>query len=137
MENRWRTFEDPFWKEPGTRGRIKKTRIDFFLSDTLTAETGKEIPLTELYARYKSFVSTRRFPSVDAELETLLRHAPTYRDLVKPMGQTALSEVGRELNVFDVTTAYPLFGELLAGVRRSEAVSLCDPVVPVLDRLAG
>jgi len=108
MENRWRTFEDPFWKEAGTRGRIKKPRIDFFLSDTLTAETGQEIPLTELYARYKSFVAARRFPSVDAELGTLLRHAPTYRNLVKPTGQTALAELGRELNVFDVTTAYPL-----------------------------
>jgi uncharacterized protein with ParB-like and HNH nuclease domain len=30
MERRWRTFEDPFWKMLGTRGRIKKPRIDFF-----------------------------------------------------------------------------------------------------------
>src|SRR4051812_20697101 len=57
MERRWRTFEDPFWKETVTRGRLKKPRIDFFLSDTLAAETGKEILLTELYARYKTFVS--------------------------------------------------------------------------------
>ena len=108
MENRWRAFEEPFWKEPGIRGRIKKPRIDFFLSDTLAAETGKEILLTELYARYKSFVVDRKFASVDSELETLLRHAPTYRELVEHSGQSALAEVGRELAVFDVTTAYPL-----------------------------
>ena len=30
-----------------------------------------------------------------------------------------------------------IYRELSAGVHRSEAVSLCDPVVPVLDRLAG
>jgi len=43
MENRWRAFEEPFWKELGIRGRIRKPRIDFFLSDTLAAETGREI----------------------------------------------------------------------------------------------
>jgi hypothetical protein len=108
MENRWRAFEEPFWKELGIRGRIKKPRIDFFLSDTLAAETGKEILLTELYARYKSFIVERKFASVDSELETLLRHVPTYRKLVEPTGQTALAEMGRELAVLDVTTAYPL-----------------------------
>jgi hypothetical protein len=108
MENRWRAFEEPFWKELGIRGRIKKPRIDFFLSDTLAAETGKEILLTELYARYKSFIVERKFASVDSELETLLRHVPTYRKLVEPTGHSPLAEVGRELAVFDVTTAYPL-----------------------------
>jgi hypothetical protein len=111
MERRWRAFEnpsDPFWKEMGTRGRIKKPRIDFFLSDTLAAETGKEILLTELYARYKSFVTGRKFASVDAELETLLRHAPTYRMLVEPNAGGALAKLARKLSVFDVSTAYPL-----------------------------
>ena len=108
MEVRWSAFEEPFWKESGTRGRIKKPRIDFFLSDTLAAETGKEILLTELYARYKSFVVDRKFASVDAELETLLRHAPTYRALVEPRKDGALAKLARSLAVFDVSTAYPL-----------------------------
>jgi hypothetical protein len=119
MESRWRTFEEPFWKELGVRGRIKKPRIDFFLSDTLAAETGKEI-LLELYARYKSFVVERKFANVDAELETLLKHAPTYRELVKPTGQSVLAEVGRELAVFDVTTAYPLVFVIQAGSASEE-----------------
>ena len=108
MERRWRAFEEPFWKELGIRGRIKKPRIDFFLSDTLAAETGKEAVLTELYARYKSFVAERKFANVDLELETLLKHAPTFATLTEPVGETALDKLGRELNVFDVTTAYPL-----------------------------
>jgi uncharacterized protein with ParB-like and HNH nuclease domain len=108
METRWSAFEQPFWKESGTRGRIKKPRIDFFLSDTLAAETGKEILLTELYARYKSFIAERKFASVDVELETLLRHAPTYRALVEPKSHGALAKLARNLAVFDVSTAYPL-----------------------------
>jgi hypothetical protein len=107
MDRRWSVFEDPFWKAPGTRGRISKPRIDFFLSDTLAAETGREILLTELYARYKRFVVERKFTSVDAELEILLKHAPTYRNLVEPSGDTALADLGRQLAVLDVSTAYP------------------------------
>lgn len=108
LERRWSTFETPFWKELSTRGRIRKPRIDFFLSDTLAAETGRELLLTELYARYKRFVEERAFPNVDAELETLLRHAPTFRALVETTGDDELAHLARELAVFDVTTAYPL-----------------------------
>ncbi len=36
-----------------------------------------------------------------------------------------------------VRIAAAIFGELSAGVHRSETVSLEDPVMPVLDRLAG
>jgi uncharacterized protein with ParB-like and HNH nuclease domain len=108
MERRWSSFENPFWKKLGVRGRIKKPRIDFFLSDTLAAETGKEILLTELYARYRNFIIERSFNSVDEELETLLRHAPTFRELVEPSGFSDLSRFSNELSEFDVTTAYPL-----------------------------
>jgi hypothetical protein len=108
METRWSVFEDPFWKQEATQGRIKKPRIDFFLAHTLTAETGKEVLLTELYARYKSFVRDRKFASVDAELDALVAHAPTYRSLVTPVGSGALADLARQLSVFDVSTAYPL-----------------------------
>jgi hypothetical protein len=108
MERRWAAFEDSFWKQPGVRGRVVKPRIDFFLSDTLAAETGKEILLTELYARYKGFATERKFESVDAELETLISHGPTYRMLVEPHGDGSLANLAHNLAVFDVTTAYPL-----------------------------
>lgn len=108
MERRWAAFEDPFWKQPGVRGRVMKPRIDFFLSDTLAAETGKEILLTELYARYKGFAAERKFESVDAELETLISHGPTYRMLVEPRDDGSLANLARDLAIFDVTTAYPL-----------------------------
>jgi hypothetical protein len=130
MERRWSAFDDRFWKETGTRGRIKKPRIDFFLSDTLAAETGKEILLTELYARYKSFVTERRFETVDAELETLMRHVPTYRMLVEPNGEGALARLARNLAVFDVSTAYPLIFVIEASnAPEPEKEALYDLVV--------
>jgi hypothetical protein len=115
MERRWRVFEDPFWKQQSTQGRIKKPRIDFFLAHTLTAETGKEVLLTELFANYKAFVRERKFATVDAELSTLVEHAPTYRELVAPAGHGAFKDLADQLNVFDVSTAYPLIFVIAAS----------------------
>lgn len=108
LKERWSKFEDPFWKQDSVQGRIRKPRIDFFLAHTLTAETGKEVPLGELYARYKAFVTSRNFSTVDAELACLVRHAPTYVTLSNPGGSDELSALARQLTVFDVSTAYPL-----------------------------
>lgn len=135
METRWHAFEKPFWKELGTRGRMKKPRIDFFLSDTLAAETGKEILLTELYARYKSFVAERKFASVDAELQILLRHAPTYHVLVEQSGNSPLAKLARQLSIFDVSTAYPLVFVIEASnASEEEKEALYDLIVSYVVR---
>lgn len=121
MEERWRAFEAPFWKEEVSQGRLSKPRIDFFLAHTLAAETGKEILLSELYARYKSHVTERKFASVDVELQALLRHAPTYRALAQPAGENALAKLARRLQAFDVSTAFPL-AFVIAGSEAPEEV---------------
>lgn len=108
MRERWSRFEDKFWKQEAVQGRIRKPRIDFFLAHTLAAETGKEVPLGELYARYKAFVASQGFDSVDAELACLVRHAPTYMKLSNPTDTDELSALARQLTVFDVSTAFPL-----------------------------
>jgi hypothetical protein len=107
MDQRWKVFEADFWKESAVQGRLKKQRIDFFLAHTLTAESAKEVLLSELFAQYKVWVRGR-FASVDMELASLVLHAPTYRALVLPGSSGPLGELGHLLRVFDVTTAYPL-----------------------------
>ena len=123
MENRWSVFEHPFWKQETTQGRIKKPRIDFFLAHTLAATTGKEVLLTELYARYKAFVADQHFPTVDAELDSLVRHVPTYQTLVSQVGSGALVALARQLNVFDMSTAYPLVFVIAEGARDDEVAA--------------
>lgn len=91
--------------------------------------------LTELYARYKAFVAERRFESVDGELETLLRHAPTYKMLVQPAGDNQLSKLARDLAVFDVTTAYPLVFVIKASeAPEEEKAALYDLIVSYIVR---
>ncbi len=120
MDSRWSRFEKPFWKQETSQGRLKKPRIDFFLAHTLAAETAKETALTELYVAYKQFVAQRKFATVDAELDVLLRHAPTYERLVQPSGDDALAKLARALDVFDVSTAYPLVFVIAASAADDE-----------------
>jgi uncharacterized protein with ParB-like and HNH nuclease domain len=108
MDTGWAMFETPFWKEQGTQGRITKPRMDFFLAHTLAAETGKETLLNELYAAYKRYAAERKYPTVDAELQTLRKHAPTYQALVLS-GAGAMARLASVLHTFDISTAYPRF----------------------------
>lgn len=114
MDTGWAMFETHFWKEKATQGRLTKPRMDFFLAHTLAAETGKETLLNELYAAYKRYGADRKYPSVEAELQTLRKHAPTYQALVSsepgPMARLAYA-----LEIFDMRTAYPLVFALNAA----------------------
>jgi uncharacterized protein with ParB-like and HNH nuclease domain len=114
MDTGWAMFETPFWKEKATQGRITKPRMDFFLANTLAAETGKETLLNELYAAYKRYSNDRKYPSVETELEVLRKHAPTYQALVSH-GAGPIARLAYALDVFDTRTAYPLVFALTAA----------------------
>lgn len=108
MEEHWSEFEQPFWKQEQTQGRMKKPRIDFFLAHALAAERGALISLGELFSEYKAFVVESRFENTAAELRALTKYAPAYRELVEPASSGALAKLSRRLNTFDLSTAYPL-----------------------------
>ncbi len=114
MDTGWAMFETPFWKERATQGRITKPRIDFFLAHALAAETGKETLLNELYAAYKRYSIDRNYPTVDAELQTLRKHAPTYQALVSS-APGPMARLSYALEAFDMRTAYPLVFALHAA----------------------
>lgn len=108
LEEHWSEFEQPFWKQEQTQGRIKKPRIDFFLGHVLAAERGAVISLQELFSEYKAFVVASQFESTAHELRALTKYAPAYRQLAEPSANGDLSKVSRRLNTFDLSTAYPL-----------------------------
>ena len=108
MEKYWSVFDQDFWKQEQTQGRITKPQMDFFLGHTLAAETGELISLTELYAEYKKFAKRLAAPSIAEEMSNITRYAPIYRSLVDPVPDTALSKLSHRLETFDLSTAYPL-----------------------------
>ncbi|KQU47392.1 hypothetical protein ASG67_14115 [Sphingomonas sp. Leaf339] len=116
----WSVFEKPFWKQDVVQGRIRKPRIDFFLGHALAAEQGKPISLGELFAEYKSFVTTSMFNDTAGELAVLTKYAPIYAALIEPSGDAALARLARRLAAFDVSTAYPLVLTVAASDACSE-----------------
>ena len=138
LASSWSLFEADFWKEVVGQGRIKKQRMDFFLSHMLSAETGRETLLSELYAEYKRFSKESHFSSVAVELAILTRHAPTYRALAAPTGDSALARLARRLEIWDVSTAYPLIFFIEAAERTpaEEKASLYDLIYSYIVRRA-
>lgn len=108
----WSRFDTQFWKEIPPRAKPPKPRVDFFLGHALTAQTGEEVSVRELYTEYRAFIRNKggvpRFSTVEQELSALVRFVSTYEKLEKPGTGTSLDILGRRLATWEVTTAYPL-----------------------------
>jgi uncharacterized protein with ParB-like and HNH nuclease domain len=118
FETKWRLLDGPFWKSDSPRAKPRRPRLDHFLSHALTAQTGNEISLRELYAEYRSFTRPKgepRFKTAEEELETLLRFAPIYENLEDGTGDISLGVLGAKLQVWEVATAYPLVFAIAAS----------------------
>lgn len=113
FEAKWRQFDQDggFWKADSPRAKPKRPRIDHFLSHALAAQTGEETSLRELYAEYRAFTRPKgkpRFETVEAELDALITYAPIYKTLEMGGADEGLTRLGDKLNLWEVSTAYPL-----------------------------
>jgi hypothetical protein len=110
--NVWQPFDDGWWRDNAPNARPARPRIDHFLANVLTAETGERITVRELYAEYRAWAApnrTPRFPNVEEELAVLQRHAPTYKTLENhEAGDAAISWLGDRLRLWQNTTVYPV-----------------------------
>ncbi len=124
FETRWKPFDQQFWKEDAPRAKPKRPRMDHFLSHALTAQTGEETSLRELYAEYRAFARPKgkaRFATVGEELDGLLRFNPIYEALEKGTGDADVAWLGRKLAIWEVATVYPLvFATAVAGMDDAE-----------------
>lgn len=124
FETRWKPFDQLFWKEDAPRAKPKRPRIDHFLSYALTAQTGEETSLRELYAEYRAYARPKgksRFDTVGEELDALLRFNPVYEALEKGAGDADVAWLGRKLATWEVATVYPLvFATAVADTDQAE-----------------
>ena len=108
----WAPFDDPWWREPAPFARPHKPRIDHFLANVLTVETGERITVRELYAEYRAWATPNRrprFEAVEDELAVLQKHSPTYKVLEgKRDGDPTITWLGSRLRLWQYTTAYPI-----------------------------
>jgi uncharacterized protein with ParB-like and HNH nuclease domain len=119
FETKWKPFDARFWKDDAPRAKPKRPRIDHFLSHALTAQTGQETSMREIYAEYRAFTRPKgkqRFQTVEAELDALLQFKPTYEGLEQGGTDDDLTWLGRKLNTWEVSTVYPLAFVVAASV---------------------
>lgn len=142
FEAKWRPFDrhGHFWKADSPRAKPKRPRIDHFLSHALTAQTGEETSLRELYAEYRAFTRPKgklRFETVEAELDALVAFAPIYRALEEGGADEELTWLGAKLNLWEVSTAYPLvFRIAISEAPREEKLELYRLIYAYLVRRA-
>ncbi|MCJ2081695.1 DUF262 domain-containing protein [Methylobacterium sp. J-090] len=142
FEAKWRPFDEDrlFWKADSPRAKPKRPRIDHFLSHALTAQTGEETSLRELYAEYRAFTRPKgkpRFATVEEELDALVIYSPIYRTLETGGGDEVLNRLGSKLNLWEVSTAYPLvFRIAVANVDPDEKLKIYNLIYSYLVRRA-
>lgn len=102
----WTRFRGSFWTDNSPRAKPLRPRIDHYLAHTLTALSGTETALRNLYNEYLSFVASSRFTSVEDELQALTCFTKTYTAL-ESGDDNALGWLGNKLAIWQVTTATP------------------------------
>lgn len=108
-DKHWAQFEDRFWTQEEKQGRLKKPRLEFLMVNVLSARTAGEVHHNKIYQEYLSWLSNVRHSlSVESELSDLSELAAVYRQLIEANSGTQLGRFGRFLNIFDVSTVYPL-----------------------------
>lgn len=117
----WTPFEDPFWSKLEKQGRYRKPRIELFLANFIAGRIAGEVTLSKLFSEYKAFL--KRFEKslsggyslVEDELEDLARYGTVYRTLLERSNSNLLGRFSRQLQVWDVTTVFPLVLRLWAN----------------------
>ena len=108
----WGPFDHGWWRENAPNARPARPRIDHFLANVLTAETGDRITVRELYAEYRAWATPNRqprFERVEDELAVLQRHVPAFETLEgRKEGDEAIGWLGDRLRLWQNTTAYPI-----------------------------
>jgi uncharacterized protein with ParB-like and HNH nuclease domain len=109
FEKYWVRFEDRFWTQEEKQGRLKKPRLEFLMTNILSAKTASEILHTKVYQEYLAWIGYHRHAlTVEKELQDFVALAQVYRTLVQGDEKTPLGGFARFLHVFDMTTIFPL-----------------------------
>jgi len=110
----WRQFDDPFWRQEVSQGRLYRPRSDLFMQHFLASRLSMDIPNKHLFVEYKFWIEKQRpFTTVREELSTLARQGSDFRRILEPKKGDILFPLVTFLERFDIGTAYPLLMYLL------------------------
>ena len=112
----WSEFEEGFWSIEIKQGRLKKSRLEFFMQHFLAAKTGQSIILIKLFQEYKTYIQNKSpYKNIEEELKDIKRYSPIYTTLVNPEDESFLAQFARALQTWDVSTVFPLVFQIMAS----------------------
>jgi uncharacterized protein with ParB-like and HNH nuclease domain len=124
----WEPFDDDFWRESVSQGRINRPRSDLFMQHYLASHQAIDIPIKHLYAEYRHWIEkSKPFTNVEDELISLVEYRDHFRDLLELRAERPYTRIAGALSAFDIGTAYPLMLRLLTSDCDSdELASICS-----------
>ncbi|WP_405914691.1 DUF262 domain-containing protein [Streptomyces sp. NBC_00728] len=107
-EDVWQRLETPDWRQEVRQGRLKRPRLDVFLTHYLTSELGEEVLTPELFLTFRRYVADARIP-LTALMQHLIGQADAYRRLTDDQQPTtAEGRFLRTVGVLDANTVVPV-----------------------------
>ena len=118
----WSRFDDEFWREEVSQGRLFRPRSDLFMQHFLSSRQARDVPIKHLYVEYRHWLeNTQPFSSIEAELTCLAQQREDFRRLIAPERDDVLFDLSSFLETFEVSTTYPLLLAMLdAGLSQEE-----------------
>ena len=111
----WSGFDDSFWREEVSQGRLYRPRSDLFMQHFLSSRQGRDVPIKHLYVEYRHWLERAQpFPNVTEELKTLAEQREDFRRLLAPDRSDVLFRLSQFLQAFDIGTIFPLLLAVLA-----------------------
>ncbi|MGY1527983.1 DUF262 domain-containing protein [Streptomyces sp. MN3] len=104
----WAKLETPDWRKEVRQGRLKRPRLDVFLTQYLTCELAEEVLNPELFLTFRRYVADSEMPLADL-MRGMVDRADAYRKLTaEDQPVTPEGRVLRTVGVLDANTVLPV-----------------------------
>lgn len=104
----WAKLETPDWRKEVRQGRLKRPRLDVFLTQYLTCELAEEVLNPELFLTFRRYVADSEMPLADL-MRGMVDRADAYRKLTaEDQPATPEGRVLRTVGVLDANTVLPV-----------------------------
>ncbi len=130
-ETYWSEFESPRWRKEVRQGRIKRLRLDVFLSHYLTMEMGTEIGVSNLFEEFRTFTEASD-ESVEYLLKNLRKYSAIYDLFEELPPEDPRGLFFYRLRTMQATTANPL---LLYLFGLDESILPRESLIDILRKL--
>ncbi len=106
-QEQWRRYESDGWKQDERRGRLVRSRVEWFIQTVLQAEMRDDTDQGRIYAEYQRYTRQTNL-TASAQLTTLANYADAYEALLDGDESKPIGRFGRRYAPWDASTTYVL-----------------------------